>query len=195
MLHSTKIKFISLFLAAFVCASMLCACQSSVNNSWFPNASTGKGIASWQLSVKDHKVVRCILSTDDGICYDYNSANSKLSETSTSVSSSNTALLPEQLGTLANAVDSFLKENDNSGKSGYVLSLMQPSYAFGADYMQTLSAGKLAVYSISAETATALDSDEYTGSKSYGAIFATMTDDPEFGNSPVMNEWIILIDD
>lgn len=194
-MKKVSIITLCLFIVLCSCVSMLCACQSSVNNSWFPNASAGKGIASWQLSVKDHKVVRCILRTDDGICYDYNSANNELSETSASVSSSDTALLPEQLGALANAVDSFIKENDSSGKSGYVLSLMQPSYAFGADYMQTLSAGKLAVYSISAKTVIALDSDEYSGSKSYGVVIPTMTDDPEFGNSPVTNEWIILIDD
>lgn len=194
-MHKDIFKSIIASLILVLCITLLAACQSATGNNWFPNASIGKGIASWQLSVKDHKVVRCILSTDYGICYDYNSANNELSETSASVSSSDTALLPEQLGALANAVDSFLKENDSSGKSGYILSLMQPSYAFGVDYTQTLSAGKLAVYSISAETVTALDSDEYTGSKSYGAIFATMTDDPEFGNSPVMNEWIILIDD
>lgn len=194
-MKKVSIITLCLFVVLCSCVSMLCACQGSVNNSWFPIASKGKGIVSWQLSVKDHKVVRCILRTDDGICYDYNSANNELSETSASVSSSDTALLPEQLGALANAVDSFIKENDSSGKSGYVLSLMQPSYAFGADYMQTLSAGKLAVYSISVETVTALDSDEYSGSKSYGVVIPTMTDDPEFGNSPVTNEWIILIDD
>lgn len=191
-----KLCFSVLSILLLMCLAMFCACQSEASCEWFPQAAEGKVVASWQLTVKDHAVIKGTLSTQDSTEYVYRSSTGEITETAAAKSSSSdSALLAEQLPALASSVDSFLKENDSSGKCGYILSLMPPRYAFGTDYMQTLSSGKLAVYSLSKEKITILDSDEYTGSKSYGVASPAMTDDPEFGNSDVVYEWTIFIDD
>jgi hypothetical protein len=49
--------------------------------------------------------------------------------------------------------------------------------------------------SLSSGKITALETQDYSGSRAYGTVIPIMSDDPDFGNSSVSREWIILIDD
>lgn len=181
------------FLLLCMCAGMFAACSGGIGSSWLPQGAEEKGIASWQFNVVEHAVTRCILRTDDGTAYDY-TPKGGLKEKTETVQAADTKLTAGQLPALAQAADAFLKENDSSGKKGYMLSLMEPRHAF-SDLSETLAMGKAAVYSISLGKITVLEAQEYSGSRAYGAVIPVMTDDPDFGNSTASREWIILIDD